>query len=62
MLKPVWAPPLDIVHPQKSQSFTPAGIYMCMADGAVRFVSSSTPDANWSAAETPDFGETISPD
>jgi prepilin-type N-terminal cleavage/methylation domain-containing protein len=62
MLKPEWAPPLDNVHPQKSQSFSPAGIYLVMADGAVRFVSSRTPDANWSAAETPDYGETISPD
>lgn len=60
MLKPEWAPPLDNVHPQKSQSLTSAGIYMCMADGAVRFVSSGTPDANWSATETPDYGETIS--
>ncbi len=62
MLKPEWAPPLNNVHPQKSQSFTSAGIYFCMADGAVRFASSATPDANWSAAETPDYGETISPD
>ena len=45
MLKPEWAPPLDNVHPQKSQSFISAGIYMCLADGSVRFVSSSTPDA-----------------
>jgi hypothetical protein len=62
MLKPEWAPPMDNVHPQKSQSFISAGIHICMADGSVRFVSSSTPDANWSAAETPDYGETISPD
>jgi prepilin-type N-terminal cleavage/methylation domain-containing protein len=62
MLKPEWAPPLNNVHPQKSQSLTSSGIYMCMGDGAVRFVSSATPDANWSAAETPDYGEVISPD
>jgi len=62
MLKPEWAPPFDNVHPQKSQSHVFAGIYMCMADGSVRFVSSSTPDNKWSAAETPDYGEIISPD
>ena len=31
MLKPEWAPPLDNVHPQKSQSFTPAGIHIGLA-------------------------------
>jgi hypothetical protein len=62
MLKPEWMPPLDNVHPQKSQSFTMSGIYICMADGSVRFVKSSTPDAPWSAAETPADGETISPE
>jgi prepilin-type N-terminal cleavage/methylation domain-containing protein len=62
MLKPEWAPPLDNVHPQKSQSFISAGIYICLADGSVRFVKSSTPDAYWSAAETPDYGETIFPE
>ena len=59
MLKPEWAPPLNNVHPQKSQSFLAAGINICLADGSVRFVKSSTPDAYWSAAETPDYGETI---
>jgi prepilin-type N-terminal cleavage/methylation domain-containing protein len=62
MLKPEWAPPLDNVHPQKSQSFVPTGIYIAMADGSVRFVKSSTADAPWSAVETPDYGETISPE
>lgn len=62
MLKPEWAPPLDNVHPQKSQSFTPGGIYYCQADGSVRFASAATPDPNWSAAETPNYGEVISPD
>src|SRR5262245_60404900 len=62
MLKPEWAPPLDNAHPQKSQSFISAGIYACMADGSVRFVSSNTPDAPWSAIETPDYGEIISPE
>jgi hypothetical protein len=62
MLKPEWAPPRDNVHPLKSQSFTSAGIYMCMADGSVRFASSATSDPYWSAVETPDHGETISPD
>ena len=62
MLKPEWAPPLDNVHPQKSQSFTQSGIYVGLADGSVRFVKSSTPDALWSAAETPDYGETLMPE
>jgi prepilin-type N-terminal cleavage/methylation domain-containing protein len=62
MLKPEWAPPLDNVHPQKSQSFIPAGIYIGLADGSVRFVNSSTADAYWSAAETPNYGETIFPE
>jgi prepilin-type N-terminal cleavage/methylation domain-containing protein len=62
MLKPEWAPPLDNVHPQKSQSFTASGIHVCLADGSVRFVKSSTPDAYWSAAETPDYGETLFPE
>jgi hypothetical protein len=35
---------------------------MLMGDGSVRFASSATPDPNWSAVETPDQGETISPD
>jgi prepilin-type N-terminal cleavage/methylation domain-containing protein len=61
MLKPEWMPPLDNVHPQKSQSMVLAGIYICLADGSVRFVKSSTPDAPWSAAETPDYGETLFP-
>ena len=62
MRKPEWAPPLDNVHPQKSQSFTASGIQVCMGDGSVRFVKSSTPDAYWSAAETPDYGETLFPE
>jgi prepilin-type N-terminal cleavage/methylation domain-containing protein len=62
MLKPEWMPPLDNVHPQKSQSFVSSGIYIGLADGSVKFVKSSTPDAPWSAVETPDYGETISPD
>ncbi len=62
MLKPEWAPPVDNVHPQKSQSFSASGIYIALADGSVRFVKASTPDAFWSAAETPDYGETIFPE
>jgi hypothetical protein len=62
MLKPEWAPPLDNVHPQKSQSFVSSGIYIAMADGSVKFVRSSTADAPWSAVETPDHGETIAPE
>jgi prepilin-type N-terminal cleavage/methylation domain-containing protein len=59
MLKPEWAPPVDNVHPQKSQSFTTAGINIALADGSARFVSSQTSDPVWSAAETPNYGETI---
>jgi prepilin-type N-terminal cleavage/methylation domain-containing protein len=62
MLKPEWAPPLDNVHPQKSQSFITTGIHVCMLDGSVRFVKSSTPDAPWSAIETPADGEILTPD
>ena len=62
MLKPEWAPPLDNAHPQKNQSFISAGIYICLGDGSVRFVRATTQDAYWSAAETPDYGETIFPD
>jgi type II secretory pathway pseudopilin PulG len=62
MLKPEWAPPLDNVHPQKSQSFVVSGINICMADGHEKFVSSSTLDPHWSAAETPDYGEVIGPE
>src|SRR5687768_6004154 len=62
MLKPEWAPPLDNVHPQKSQSFVQSGIYVAMADGSVKFIRSSTADAPWSAIETPDQGETLSPE
>jgi prepilin-type N-terminal cleavage/methylation domain-containing protein len=62
MLKPEWAPPLENVHPLKSQSFFTGGIHVCMADGSVKFVSSATTDAPWSAVETPDYGETIAPE
>ena len=62
MLKPEWAPPLDNVHPQKNQSFVSVG-HLYLPGGRQRpFVSSSTPDAYWSAAETPDYGEVIFPD
>ncbi len=62
MLKPEWAPPVDNVHCLKSQSISPAGIHVALADGSVRFVPASTPDELWSAIETPDYGETIRPD
>lgn len=62
MLKPEWAPVVTNVHPQKSQSISSAGINVCMADGAVRFISASTDDSRWSAIETPADGEVISPD
>ena len=62
MLRPEFAPPVDNVHPLKSQSILAAGIQIALADGAVRFVSSSVTDAAWSAGETPANGETISPE
>jgi prepilin-type N-terminal cleavage/methylation domain-containing protein len=62
MLRPEFAPPVDNVHCLKSQSISSAGIYIGLADGSVRFVSSSVSDPAWSAAETPANGETISPD
>jgi prepilin-type N-terminal cleavage/methylation domain-containing protein len=61
MRHPQWGPPINSVHPQKSQGFTSAGIQICMGDGSVRFVSSNATDETWVAIETPDFGETIQP-
>ncbi len=57
MRKPEFAPPLDNVHPMKSQGFTPSGISVCMADGSVRFVSSSVSDRSWCIMEGPNDGE-----
>jgi hypothetical protein len=61
MRKPEFQPPLDNVHPLKSQSFTVGGILVCMADGSVRTVSSSVDDERWCAIESPNAGETASP-
>ncbi|MFO0844163.1 MAG: DUF1559 domain-containing protein [Gemmataceae bacterium] len=61
MRKPEWAPLVTNVHPQKSQGFTSAGIQVCMGDGSVRFFNSSATDETWVAIETPDYGETVSP-
>ena len=62
MLRPEFAPPVENVHPLKSQSIYLAGIYLGLADGSVRFVSGSVSDPAWSAVETPANGEVISPD
>jgi prepilin-type N-terminal cleavage/methylation domain-containing protein len=62
MRKPEFAPPVNNVHPLKSQSFTPQGILVCMADGSVRMVSSSVDDERWCAIESPNEGETASPE
>ncbi|MFM7148964.1 MAG: DUF1559 domain-containing protein [Gemmataceae bacterium] len=59
MLKPEWGPPLTNAHPLKSQGLTSAGINVALGDGSVRFVSASTDDPTWSAAETPSNGEVI---
>jgi len=61
MRRPEWAPPIENVHPQKSQSFISAGINICMGDGSVRFVSSDASDETWVSLETPDYGETKYP-
>jgi prepilin-type N-terminal cleavage/methylation domain-containing protein len=62
MLRPEFAPPVNNVHPQKSQSISSAGIHAAFADGSVRFISSSVSDPFWSAGETPANGEVIAPD
>jgi prepilin-type N-terminal cleavage/methylation domain-containing protein len=62
MLRPEFAPPVNNVHPLKSQSISPSGIHAAFADGSVRFISSSVSDPAWSAGETPANGEIISPD
>jgi prepilin-type N-terminal cleavage/methylation domain-containing protein len=62
MRKPEFQPPIDNVHPLKSQSFTNSGILVCMADGSVKSVSSSVDDERWCAIESPNAGETVSPD
>ena len=61
MRRPEFAPLITSVHPQKSQSFTQAGIQIAMGDGSVRFVSSSCTDETWVSIETPDYGEIIQP-
>jgi len=62
MRRPEFAPPVNNVHPQKSQGYTPAGIQVAMGDGSARFVSSSATDETWVSLETPDYGETKYPD
>jgi prepilin-type N-terminal cleavage/methylation domain-containing protein len=61
MRRPEFSPLVTSVHPQKSQSFEPAGIQIVMGDGSVRFVSSSCTDETWVSIETPDYGEIIQP-
>lgn len=62
MRMPEFGPLVSSVHPQKSQGFNRTGILIGMADGSVRFVASGgVTDENWVAIETPDYGETISP-
>ncbi len=61
MLAPEWSPPVNNVHPQKSQGISISGINICLADGSVRHIAANTDHPIWSAAETPDGGETIAP-
>jgi prepilin-type N-terminal cleavage/methylation domain-containing protein len=62
MRAPEWAPGPNNCHPLKSQSFTPGGIHVCMADGSVRMIASATPDEPWCGAESPAVGEVILPE
>jgi prepilin-type N-terminal cleavage/methylation domain-containing protein len=62
MRRPEFGPLISSVHPQKSQGYGTSGIQVAMGDGSVRFVSSSCTDETWVALETPDYGETVSPD
>jgi|SRR5579883_1363108 len=41
-------------------AFTPSGCQVALADGSVRLVSTSIPQANWAAAMTPNGNETLS--
>ena len=59
MLRPEFGPPVDNAHILKSQGFNTQGINVCLADGSVRWISSSVTDPNWSAGETPTNGETL---
>ena len=56
MLKPEWAPPVDNVHPLKSQSFSSAGIHVCMGDGSVRYARSTVSAKVWENACDPRDG------
>jgi prepilin-type N-terminal cleavage/methylation domain-containing protein len=62
MVRPEFAPPPDNAHCLKSQSISPAGIHLALADGSVRFVGSGVTDPAWSAGETPADGEAIGPE
>lgn len=62
MLKPEFGVRPTDAHPLKSQSFSAGIIHMAFADGSVRSATESVSDPAWSAAETPDNAEVISPD
>jgi prepilin-type N-terminal cleavage/methylation domain-containing protein len=53
MRLPEWNPAPDNAHPLKNNSFTKAGINVCLSDGSVRFVSSGVAEASWCAGESP---------
>ena len=53
MRLPEWMPAVDNAHPLKSQSFTKAGINVCLSDGSVRMISSGVAEAAWCAGESP---------
>jgi prepilin-type N-terminal cleavage/methylation domain-containing protein len=61
MRRPEFAPPVNNVHPQKSQGLVSQGILIVMGDGSVRFVNSSCTDETWVAIETPEYGEVVQP-
>jgi prepilin-type N-terminal cleavage/methylation domain-containing protein len=59
MRRPEFLPPVDNLHPLKSQSFSQAGILVCLSDGSVRMVSSGINDERWCAAESPNGNEIV---
>jgi hypothetical protein len=62
MRHPEWAPVTSSVHPQKNQSFSAAGIQVCLADGSVRFYSAAASDQQWVTIESPFSNDVVYPD
>jgi prepilin-type N-terminal cleavage/methylation domain-containing protein len=62
LLKPEFGVTPANAHPLKSQSLSADIMHMAMADGSVRQTSSAVTHPAWSAGETPDNGEILTPD